>query len=347
MKAKDQASPALWVSFQVIVRSVFWEGKMFWAVLQMIVGLPLLLGGAHSLVSGASSIALRLGVSRLIVGLTVVAMGTSAPELLVSLIAAFQGAADMAVGNVLGSNMANILLILGISAMIRPLAMEKTIRWREIPFVLLSTLVLVVLANDKILTQAPGSRLDRADGLAMLGYFAVYLYYLFSVAKNSTAGQEESGGRPIKQPMAWVLVLAGIAGLTLGGQWLVSGAQTIAAALGMSQALIGLTILAVGTSLPELATSVTAALRGNADIAVGNVVGSNIFNILWILGVTATITPIDYNTALNLDLWLLVAVSLLFFLFTFTWKEHKIDRREGGLFFILYIGYLIFLILRG
>lgn len=347
MKAKDQASLALWVSFQVIVRSVFWEGKMYWAVLQMIVGLPLLLGGAHSLVSGASSIALRLGVSRLIVGLTVVAMGTSAPELLVSLIAAFQGAADMAVGNVLGSNMANILLILGISAMIRPLAMEKTIRWREIPFVLLSTLVLVVLANDQILTQAPGSRLDRADGLAMLGYFAVYLYYLFSVAKNSTGGQEESGGRPITQPMAWVLVLAGIAGLTLGGQWLVSGAQTIAAALGMSQALIGLTILAVGTSLPELATSVTAALRGNADIAVGNVVGSNIFNILWILGVTATITPIDYNTALNLDLWLLVAVSLLFFLFTFTWKEHKIDRREGGLFFILYIGYLIFMILRG
>jgi cation:H+ antiporter len=320
---------------------------MYWAVVQMIVGLPLLLAGAHGLVTGASSIALRLGVSRLIVGLTVVAMGTSAPELLVSMVSAFQGAADMAVGNVLGSNMANILLILGISAMIRPLAMEKTIRWREIPFVLLSTLVLVVLANDKILTQATGSRLDRADGLAILGYFAVYLYYLFSVAKNSTGGQEESGVRSIRQPMAWVLVLAGIAGLTLGGQWLVSGAQTIAAALGMSQALIGLTILAVGTSLPELATSVTAALRGNADIAVGNVVGSNIFNILWILGVTATITPIDYNTALNLDMWFLVAVSLLFFLFTFTWKEHKIDRREGGLFVILYIGYLTFLVLRG
>lgn len=321
---------------------------MFWAVVQMMFGLPLLLGGAYGLVTGASSIALGLGVSRLIVGLTVVAMGTSAPELLVSLVSAFQGAADMAVGNVLGSNMANILLILGVSAMIRPLAMEKTIRWREIPFVLLSTLVLVVLANDKILTQAPGSRLDRADGLAILGYFAVYLYYLYSVAKNSSGEQqEESGDRSIRQPLAWVLVLAGIAGLTLGGQWLVSGAQTIAASLGMSQALIGLTILAVGTSLPELATSVTAALRGNADIAVGNVVGSNIFNILWILGVTATITPIEYNTALNLDMWLLVAVSLLFFLFTFTWKEHKIDRREGGLFFILYIGYLTFLILRG
>ncbi len=320
---------------------------MYWAVVQMIVGLPLLLAGAHGLVTGASSIALRFGVSRLIVGLTVVAMGTSAPELLVSLVSVFQGAADMAVGNVLGSNMANILLVLGISAMICPLALEKTIRWREIPFVLLSTLVLVVLANDKILTQASVSRLDRADGLAILGYFAVYLYYLFSVAKNSTGGQEESGIRSIKQPMAWVLVLAGITGLTLGGQWLVSGAQTIAASLGMSQALIGLTILAVGTSLPELATSVTAALKGNADNAVGNVVGSNIFNILWILGVTSTVTPIDYNTALNLDMWLLVAVSLLFFLFTFTWKEHKIDRREGGLFFILYTGYLTFLVLRG
>ncbi|MDZ7761912.1 MAG: calcium/sodium antiporter [Desulfovermiculus sp.] len=322
---------------------------MVWAALQVVFGIPLLLGGAHALVTGAGSIALRLGLSRLVVGLTVVAMGTSAPELLVSLLSAFQGAADMAVGNVVGSNMANILLILGIAAMIYPLALEKTIRWREIPFVLLSTLVLVVLANDRILTGAAGSRLDRADGLAFLGYFAVYMYYIFSVAKstNGTNEADDAQVRLVKLPWAFTLVLTGILGLTLGGQWLVSGAQTMAAAMGMSQALIGLTILAVGTSLPELATSVVAALRGNADMAVGNVVGSNVFNILWILGVTATITPIDYNTALNVDIWLLVGVSLLFFLFTFTWKEHKIDRREGGLFFVLYIIYMVFLVLRG
>jgi len=320
---------------------------MYWAVLQLIIGLPLLLGGAQAMVTGASSIAFRLGISKLIIGLTVVAMGTSAPELLVSLVSAFQGAADMAVGNVIGSNMANILLILGISAMICPLALEKTIRWREIPFVLLSTLVLVVLANDQILTDATGSRLDRADGLAILGYFAVYVYYIASVAKNNASAQEETSIKSFSLALAGAMVLAGIAGLTVGGQFLVNGAKDIAGALGMSQALIGLTILAVGTSLPELATSVLAALKGNADIAVGNVVGSNVFNILWILGATATITPIDYNTALNVDMWLLVAVSLLFFLFTFTWKEHKIDRREGGLFFVLYVVYLIFLVLRG
>jgi len=322
---------------------------MVWAVLQVVFGLPILLGGAQALVTGAGNIALRLGLSRLIVGLTVVAMGTSAPELLVSLLSAFQGAADMAVGNVVGSNMANILLILGISAMIHPLALEKTIRWREIPFVLLSTIVLAVLANDQILTGAAGSRLDRADGLAVLGYFAVYMYYIFSVAKsaNGANGEDDTQVKFVNLPWATTLVLAGIVGLTLGGQLLVGGSQTLASAMGMSQALIGLTILAVGTSLPELATSVMAALKGNADMAVGNVVGSNIFNILWILGLTATITPIDYNTALNVDIWLLVAVSLLFFVFTFTWKEHKIDRREGGLFFVLYIGYMVFLILRG
>ena len=320
---------------------------MLGAFVQLLVGLPLLLGGAHALVTGAGSIALRLGISRLVVGLTVVAMGTSAPELLVSLLSAFQGAADMAVGNVVGSNMANILLILGVSALISPLALEKTIRWREIPFVVLSTLVLAALANDQVLAEATGSRLDRGDGLAILGYFAVYMYYIFSVAKSSTKMQDEADIRPVRLGRSLALVLVGIAGLSLGGQWLVSGGQTVAAALGMSQALIGLTILAVGTSLPELATSVVAALRGNADMAVGNVVGSNVFNILWILGLTATVTPLEYNTALNVDIWLLVAVSLLFFLFTFTWKEHKIDRREGGLFCVLYIGYLVYLVVRG
>ena len=314
-------------------------------LVSIVLGLSILLGGASALVSGASSIALRLRISRLVVGLTVVALGTSAPELLVSILAAFDGAADMAVANVVGSNLANILLILGLSAMISPLAMEKTIRWREIPFVLLSTLVLVILGNDQILTKAPGSVLDRADGLAILGYFGVYLYYIFSVAR--TAPLEEVQTRVWAVPKAVGLTLLGIAGLTLGGHWLVQGAQSIAVSLGMSQALIGVTILAVGTSLPELATSLTAAAQGNADIAVGNVVGSNIMNILWILGATASVTPLRFNPALNVDIWFLVGVSLLFFLFTFTWKKHKLDRREGGLFVVLYIGYMVFAVMRG
>jgi len=276
----------------------------------------------------------------------VVAMGTSAPELLVSLLSAFQGATDIAVGNVVGSNLANTLLILGMAAVITPLTLEKTLRWREIPFALLAALILAVLANDRFLSNTPGSVLDRGDGLALLGYFALFMYYVFSVAKRT-----EANSAPMPKqwsvPSAFVLVLCGIAGLALGGHWLVQGAKTIAAALGMSQALIGLTIVAVGTSLPELATSVLAALKGNADMAVGNVVGSNIFNILWILGVTATITPIAYNQVLNFDIWLLAAVTILFFIFTFTGKRHKVDRREGLLFVVLYAGYLGFLVWRG
>lgn len=316
------------------------------SILLFVIGLGLLLAGAYALVEGGSSLALRLGISELAVGLTVVAMGTSAPELLVSLLSAFQGATDIAVGNVVGSNLANTLLILGMAAVITPLTLEKTLRWREIPFALLAALILAVLANDRILSNTPGSVLDRGDGLALLGYFALFMYYVFSVAKRN----QDSGGPTPRQkgvPVSMLLVAVGIAGLALGGHWLVQGAKTIAAALGMSQALIGLTIVAVGTSLPELATSVLAALKGNADMAVGNVVGSNIFNILWILGVTATITPIAYNQVLNFDIWLLAAVTILFFIFTFTGKRHKVDRREGLLFVVLYAGYLGFLVWRG
>ncbi len=315
-------------------------------ILFLIIGLPVLLGGAYALISGATYLSLRLGISELVVGLTVVAMGTSAPELLVSLMASLQRAIDMAISNVVGSNLANILLILGISALITPLSLEKTLRWREIPFVLLSTIVLAILANDFIFSGAESSVLDRGDGLALLGYFVIYMYYIFSVAKK-----DDIELSPIKIqariPIAIALVLIGIVGLTLGGYWLVKSAKAIAVFLGMSQALIGLTILAVGTSLPELATSVMAAFKGNADIAVGNVVGSNILNVLWILGLTSTVTPLKYNLSLNIDIWLLVGITLLFFIFTFTGKRHILDRIEGGLFLGIYLGYLAFVVLRG
>jgi cation:H+ antiporter len=315
-------------------------------ILLVAAGLTMLLGGAYGLVLGASSLALRLGIPELVIGLTVAAMGTSAPELIVAVTAALKSSADMAVGSVVGSNLANILLILGASALISPLVLQKTLRWREIPFTLLSTLVLAVLANDVLLSGDSASLLDRGDGLALLGYFAVYLYYLFSVAQRKDA-ETLATSRAVSVPAALLLALAGIAGLALGGRWLVDGAAAIAASLGMSQALIGLTVLAVGTSLPELATSVTAALRGNADLAVGNVVGSNIFNILWILGLTSTIAPLRFNRELNVDIWLLVGVTVLFFLFTFTGGRQRIDRCEGGLFLGIYAGYLAFLVLRG
>jgi len=308
-------------------------------------GLALLLAGAWTTVSSAGSLALSLGVSRLVVGLTVVAIGTSAPELIVSLASAWRGAADMALGNVMGSNLANTLLILGIAALFTPLALKKTMRRREIPFALLATLVLLVLANDTLISGVSGSYLVRGDGLALLGYFAIYMYYMFSHAAEGEADPLSSPAR--SAPVAGLMLLAGLAALALGGHWLVTGAREVALTLGLSEALIGLTILAVGTSLPEMATSVTAAARGDADMAVGNVVGSNIFNILWILGLTATVTPLRYNTLLNVDMGLLLLATLLFFLFTFTGRRHRIDRPEGTCFLILYGAYTGFLILRG
>jgi cation:H+ antiporter len=311
--------------------------------LLLVIGFPFLIGGATLLVKGASSLALRLGVSELVVGLTIVSMGTSAPELVVSMFSAFQGATDLAVGNVIGSNIANLLLILGASAVLRPLVLERNIIWREIPFGLLATLVLAVLANDQLLGGAKGSSIDRGDGLALLGFFAVFLYYLASVPRTV----DERSSHPVGIAMAVVLVTGGIIGLVLGGQWIVQGAVATASALGMSEALIALTIIAVGTSLPELATSLVAAYQGKADMAIGNVVGSHVFNVLWILGFTATITPISFNPILNSDLGFLVVVTLLLMLLAFFGKRFRFGRKGGVAFLLLYAGYLISIGLRG
>lgn len=311
-----------------------------------VLGFPALLGGAHFLVRGSGSVALKLGMSELAVGLTVVAFGTSAPELIIAVVSALRGSADLAVANVVGSNTANILLILGIAAVIRPLAMHRTLRWREIPFVLLSVLVLAVLANDRFLGGAGTSILARGDGLVLLGYFAIYMYYVFSVARKKDEAVVESV-ETAALPIALLMIVGGGAGLALGGQWIVNGGRAIASSAGMSEAMVGLTIISIGTSLPELATSAVAAKRGNTDLAVGNVVGSNVLNVLWILGLTAAITPIDFNVMLNIDIWILAGVTVIFFLFTFTGGSHKIDRLEGAALLLLYGMYLAFVVVRG
>jgi cation:H+ antiporter len=311
-----------------------------------VLGFPALLVGAHLLVRGAGSVALKLGVSELAVGLTVVAFGTSAPELFIAVMSAVRGYEDLAVASVVGSNTANLLLILGIAAVIRPLTMHRTLRWREIPFVLLSVLVLAAVANDQVLGGGGSPVLARGDGLVLLGYFAIYMYYVFSVARKrdeAVVGSVDATALPF----AILMILSGGAGLAFGGQWIVTGAREIARSAGMSEALVGLTIISIGTCLPELATTAVAAKRGNSDLAVGTVVGSNVLNVLWILGVAATVKPVDFNVALNVDIWILVAATLVFFLFTFTGGRHRIDRLEGIALLVFYGVYLTFLILRG
>lgn len=311
-----------------------------------VLGFPALLGGAYMLVRGAGSIALKLGMSELAVGLTIVAFGTSAPELIIVLVSALRGSADLAVANVVGSNTANLLLILGVAAVIRPLAMHRTLRWREIPFVLLSVLVLAVAANDRLLGGDASSVLARGDGLILLGYFAIYMYYVFSVARKKDEAVVESV-KTVVLPLAVLMIIGGGTGLATGGQWIVNGARAIARSAGMSEAMVGLTIISIGTSLPELATSAVAARRGNTDLAVGNVVGSNVLNVLWILGLTASITPVNFNVMLNIDIWILAGVTVIFFLFTFTGGTHRIDRLEGAALLVLYGLYLTFIVIRG
>ena len=315
--------------------------------LLFLLGFVLLIKGADWLVDGACAIARKFKVSDLVIGLTVVAFGTSAPELFVNIVASAGGNAGIAIGNVLGSNICNVLLILGISAIIYPLSVSRGTVWKEIPFSLLAVIVLGLMVNDKGIDGGDYSRLTRIDGLVLLAFFMIFLYYSFSIAKAIDGMDDQV---PVKTPdftKSLLLVITGLIGLTLGGKWIVDGAVTLAKSLGLSESLVGLTIVAVGTSLPELATSAMAAYRKNVEIAVGNVVGSNIFNIFCVLGISATIKPLPFQAESNLDIAVVVMSSLLLFLAMFTGKKRSLDRWEGIVFLILYGGYLTFLIMRG
>ncbi|MBC8458019.1 MAG: calcium/sodium antiporter [Deltaproteobacteria bacterium] len=312
--------------------------------LLLIVGFALLIKGADFLVDGASSIAKRLSISDLVIGLTVVAFGTSAPELFVNLVASFKGKTDIAIGNVLGSNIANIFLILGISSLIYPLSVTKGTVWKEIPLSLLAAVLLWILANDQFIDKSSHSALTRIDGLVFLSFFIIFLYYTFGIARK-IEGPEE--GVPVKQHSSRksiLFILIGLGGLIVGGQWIVNGAVHMALNLGMSESLVGLTIVAVGTSLPELATSAVAAHKKNVEIAVGNVVGSNIFNIFFVLGISSIVKPLPFQPKANIDIGVVILASFLLFLSMFTGKRRSLDRWKGFIFIFLYSAYITFLV---
>ncbi len=316
------------------------------AALGILVGFGLLIKGAGLLVDGAAVVARRLEVSDMVIGLTVVAFGTSAPELAVNLIAAVRGTTAIAIGNVIGSNIANILLILGVAASIRPLRVTAEIVWREIPMCLLAVVIMAILANDRTIDGSPADVLTRIDGIVLLFFFGVFIYYTVAGALRIGGIGEVTPRSGLGTRRALIYILVGLFGLMSGGQLIVSGAVGVARYLGISEALIGLSVVAVGTSLPELATSVMAARRGNADIAVGNVVGSNIFNVLFVLGISAVIQPLPFRPAGNLDLGTAVAATLLLFVFMFTGRRHTIDRLEALFFIALYAAYMGILVVR-
>lgn len=318
---------------------------MFTNFLLVIGGFFLLIKGADYLIAGSSSLARRLGISALVVGLTVVAFGTSAPELFVNMIAATKGSTDIAVGNVLGSNLANMLLILGLAAIFAPLSLKSHTVWKEIPFSLFAAIMVVIFGSDILLEGAVFNQIGRIDGITLLSLFLIFLVYTFGMRKNGEQPEEH-----IEQMVLWksiVFTVGGLVALSIGGKLVVDGATGVALLMGVSSNLIGLTIVALGTSLPELVTSVAAARKGHTDIAIGNVVGSNIFNIFLVLGVSSVITPLPFGAANLTDALMVVIGTLVLFLTLFIGKRHVIERWSGVLFIALYLAYMVFAVIRG
>ncbi len=303
---------------------------------------PLILG-ATWLVDGASAIAKRRHISNLVIGLTIVAFGTSSPELVVNVLAATSGNSGFSFGNVVGSNIINILVILGLSAVIYPMAVKSPTIWIEIPLCLLSAVILLIIANDSILDGLELSTITRTDGLLLIGFFFVFMYYSWFAMKR---GDEEHDIRlkEMGKTRSIILVIVGMLLLAGGGQVIVHFAAKFATDYGISDRIIGLTILSIGTSLPELSTSMVAAFKKNVDISIGNIIGSNLFNTFLILGVSSTIQPIKLDVGSNLDLLINILATILVFIFVFTRKGRMIDRLEGSVMVLVFVVYMYFVL---
>ena len=313
-------------------------------ILCLLGGLMLILLGANYLTDGASSLAKKLKVSDLVIGLTVVAFGTSAPELAVSISSALKGSADISIGNVVGSNMFNTLMIVGCTAFFAPIILTKNTLLKEIPLCILASIALLVICNDRMLDNQHADIVSRADGILLLLLFTIFMVYTFSIAKQSVNEEVET----VKQIPLWlsfIYIIGGLAALVFGGNIFVDGATGIARSLGVSESVIGLTLVAGGTSLPELATSVVAALKKSPEMAIGNVVGSNLFNIFLVLGVSASISPLHLIGISNFDLGSLVLACILLWFFGVFYKTRTITRIEGTVLVVCYVAYTILLII--
>ncbi|QEK13515.1 calcium/sodium antiporter [Crassaminicella thermophila] len=311
----------------------------------LILGFVLLIKGADYFVDAASNIASILRISPILIGLTIVAFGTSSPEAAVSIRAAMKGNNGIALGNVIGSNMFNMSLVVGITAFINPLKVEKETVRKEIPFTLLSSVLLLIVMMDIRLQAMSSNQLTRGDGLVLLSFFTIFLYYLFEVARNSKEKNDEEKN-PLLRNMRKniIFTVGGLTAIVLGGELVVKSSKEIAYSLGMSETLVGLSIAAVGTSLPEMITCITAAAKKHSDIAVGNIVGSNIFNILFVLGTSSVISPIYVEEKIFIDVLFMIVYTSILLIFSRTY--HKVSRLEGAILFLSYILYAIYIIIR-
>ena len=311
------------------------------------IGFSLLIKGADWLIEGAADIARKFRIPEIVIGLTVVAFGTSAPELAVNIIASINGNNGLAIGNIVGSNIANVLLILGVAGTMTNLTVKTNTVWREIPFSLFAALILAYIVNDQLLGDSPTNTISRADGLILVGLFVLFLFYTFHLGKNNLTEKlpEVDDARPMWNSIGMLLI--GLTGLVIGAQWIVDGAVSLARLFGYSESFVGFTIVAIGTSLPELATAVVAVRKGNTDLAIGNVIGSNIFNIFWVLGLSASISPMTFDASDSFSILLNIGCSAILFVLLFIGKRHTLQKWQGALLLFGYLAYIVFLTMSG
>lgn len=315
-------------------------------ILLIILGFVLLIKGADFLVDGASSLAKRFNIPDIIIGLTIVSIGTSMPELFVSSTSAMNGSSDMAIGNIIGSNLCNLLMILGISTIIKPVKFQKETRLIEIPLCLIITIIFAIFCNTS-------GTISRIEALILIFLFVLFIIYTIIMGKKGKEFDAENAiieikedNKPLSLKKSIILIVLGIVGLKIGGDLTVENATNLARMFNVSEKIIGLTILAIGTSLPELVTSVTAAIKGNSDIAIGNIIGSNIFNILLIIGVSAIISPLTYNFTYNIQIAILVLSTVVLSIFPIIPPKNEMSRFNGLIYLIIYIIYMVILFVR-
>lgn len=310
-------------------------------IIGIVIGFILLIKGADLLVDGASAVAAKFGIPKIIVGLTIVAIGTSMPELMVSASAALEGFSDLSIGNVVGSNIANLLLILGICAIINDLPFKKSTAKIENPFMLIVTVILLFMANND-----NTHIISRTEGIILIIICILYLAYNIYMAKKTDTSEEESEVE-MSVSKALIYIIIGIIALKFGGDFVVDNTTTLATAIGISEKLISVTLVSVATSLPELVTSITATRKGVVDIAIGNIIGSNIFNIILILGISSIISPINYAVSYNFDLILLIVMCAIFLIIPFIKKRYKMVRYQGFIFVTIYALYVLRAVMLG
>ncbi len=318
---------------------------MLISVLLIILGFILLIKGADFLVDGASSLARKFNIPDIIIGLTIVSIGTSMPELFVSSTSTINGSSDMAIGNIIGSNLCNLLMILGISTIIKPVKFQKETRLIEIPICLIITIIFAIFCNTS-------GEISRIEAIVLIFLFVLFIIYTIIMAKKgnsfdgNTVIEIQTDDKPLSLKKSIILIVLGIVGLKVGGDFTVENATNLARMFSISEKIIGLTILAIGTSLPELVTSVTAAIKGNSDIAIGNIIGSNIFNILLIIGVSAIISPLTYNITYNIQIGILILATIILSIFPIIPPKNEMSRFNGLIYLAIYIIYMIIIFVR-